>query len=57
MILFETDKKPLLYLLDQIDNRDLALPDFARSYADRAPKRRLPRLVARNVKRCEAGRG
>lgn len=32
MILFETDKKPLLYLLDQIDNRDLALPDFQRSF-------------------------
>jgi hypothetical protein len=26
MILFETDKKPLTYLLDQIENRDVALP-------------------------------
>lgn len=32
MILFETDKKPLTYLLDQIENRDLALPDFQRSF-------------------------
>jgi len=27
---FETDKRDLLYLLDQIHNRDLALPDFQR---------------------------
>ncbi|MQA05209.1 MAG: DUF262 domain-containing protein [Streptosporangiales bacterium] len=32
MILFETDKKPLTYFLDQIENRDLALPDFQRSF-------------------------
>jgi hypothetical protein len=32
MILFETDKKPLTYLLDQIENRDVALPDFQRSF-------------------------
>jgi predicted transport protein len=32
MILFETDKKPLTYFLDQIHNRDLALPDFQRSF-------------------------
>lgn len=32
MILFETDKKPLTYLLDRIQNRDLALPDFQRSF-------------------------
>jgi hypothetical protein len=29
---FETDKRDLLYLLDQIHNRDLALPDFQRSF-------------------------
>ena len=32
MILFETDKKPLTFLLDQIENRVLALPDFQRSF-------------------------
>lgn len=32
MILFETDKKPLTFLLDKIENRDLALPDFQRSF-------------------------
>lgn len=32
MILFETDKKPLTFLLDQIENRYLALPDFQRSF-------------------------
>lgn len=32
MIIFETDKKPLTYFLDQIENRDLALPDFQRSF-------------------------
>jgi len=32
VILFETDKKPLTFLLDQIENRDLALPDFQRSF-------------------------
>jgi len=29
---FETDKRKLLYLLEQIANRDLALPDFQRSF-------------------------
>lgn len=29
---FATDKQPLLYLLDQIDNRQLALPDFQRTF-------------------------
>jgi len=29
---FETDKRNLLYLLDQIGHRDLALPDFQRSF-------------------------
>ena len=29
---FETDKRDLLYLLDQIHNQDLALPDFQRSF-------------------------
>jgi hypothetical protein len=29
---FETDKSDLLYILDQIGNRDLALPDFQRSF-------------------------
>ncbi len=32
MILFETDKKPLTFLLDKIENRELALPDFQRSF-------------------------
>ena len=32
MILFDTDKKPLTFLLDQIENRYLALPDFQRSF-------------------------
>lgn len=32
MIHFETDKKPLLFLLDSIENRALALPDFQRSF-------------------------
>jgi Protein of unknown function DUF262 len=32
VILFETDKKPLTFLLDQIENRELALPDFQRSF-------------------------
>ena len=29
---FDTDKKPLTFLLDQIENRELALPDFQRSF-------------------------
>ncbi len=32
MILFETDKRPLTFLLDQVDQGDLALPDFQRSF-------------------------
>jgi hypothetical protein len=32
MILFETDKKPLTFLLDQIEQRELSLPDFQRSF-------------------------
>lgn len=32
MIQFQADKKPLLFLLDQIHNRQLALPDFQRSF-------------------------
>jgi hypothetical protein len=32
MILFETDKKPLTFLLDQVDQRELSLPDFQRSF-------------------------
>lgn len=32
MIHFETDKKPLTFLLDMIENRHLALPDFQRSF-------------------------
>jgi hypothetical protein len=31
-LLFEADKKPLTFLLDQIQNRELALPDFQRSF-------------------------
>lgn len=30
--LFDSDKKPLTFLLDQIENRELALPDFQRSF-------------------------
>lgn len=32
MTLFETDKKPLTFLLDQIQNGEVALPDFQRSF-------------------------
>jgi hypothetical protein len=32
MTLFETDKKRLTYLLDQIEPGDLAIPDFQRSF-------------------------
>ena len=32
MILFETDKRPLTFLLDQVDQGQLALPDFQRSF-------------------------
>lgn len=32
MTSFDTDKKHLTFLLDQIDNRDLALPDFQRDF-------------------------
>jgi uncharacterized protein with ParB-like and HNH nuclease domain len=32
VILFETDKRPLTYLLDQVDQGELALPDFQRSF-------------------------
>jgi hypothetical protein len=32
MILFETDKRPLTYLLDQVEQGELALPDFQRSF-------------------------
>lgn len=32
MTIFETEKKPLTFLLDQIENRELALPDFQRSF-------------------------
>lgn len=32
MILFETDKRPLTYMLDQVDQAQLALPDFQRSF-------------------------
>lgn len=31
-MLFETDKKPLTFLLDQVQERALALPDFQRSF-------------------------
>ena len=31
MFLFETDKRPLTFLLDQVDQGDLALPDFQRA--------------------------
>jgi hypothetical protein len=32
VILFETDKRPLTYLLDQVHQGELALPDFQRSF-------------------------
>lgn len=32
MIVFEADKKPLHFLLDQVDQRQVALPDFQRSF-------------------------
>lgn len=32
MILFETDKRPMTYMLDQVDQGQLALPDFQRSF-------------------------
>jgi len=32
VILFETDKRPLTFLLDQVDQGELALPDFQRSF-------------------------
>ncbi|HEV2068609.1 MAG TPA: DUF262 domain-containing protein [Acidimicrobiales bacterium] len=32
MILFETDKRPLTFLLDQVEQGQLALPDFQRSF-------------------------
>lgn len=32
VILFETDKRPLTYLLDQVNQGELALPDFQRSF-------------------------
>jgi hypothetical protein len=32
VILFETDKRPLTFLLDQVDQGQLALPDFQRSF-------------------------
>ena len=39
---FETDKLKLLYLLEQVKNRDLALPDFQRSFVwDAAATREL----------------
>lgn len=39
---FETDKRNLLYFLEQIGNRDLALPDFQRSFVwDSADTREL----------------
>jgi len=45
---FETDKRDLLYLLDQIGNRDLALPDFQRSFVwDAAATRELIASIIR----------
>jgi len=32
LIEFDTDKKRLLFVLDTIENRQLALPDFQRSF-------------------------
>jgi hypothetical protein len=49
VILFETDKKPLTFLLDQIENRYLALPDFQRSFVwDPAATRELVVSIIRS---------
>jgi hypothetical protein len=46
---FESDKRDLLYLLDQVHNRDLALPDFQRSFVwDAAATRELIVSIARS---------
>lgn len=43
-----TDKQPLTYLLDKIQNRELALPDFQRSFVwDPAATRELIASIAR----------
>lgn len=49
MIQFTADKKPLTFLLDQIDNRDLALPDFQRSFVwDPGATRELVASIVRS---------
>lgn len=40
MIDFEADKKPLVFLLDQIEQREIALPDFQRSFVWDPPETR-----------------
>lgn len=45
---FDADPKPLIFLLDQIHNRDLALPDFQRSFVwDPGATRELLVSIAR----------
>lgn len=53
MILFETDKRPLTYLLDQVDQGELALPDFQRSFVWEANATR--ELIASIVASYPAG--
>lgn len=48
MIEFTADKKPLTFILDQVHNRDLALPDFQRSFVwDPAATRELVASILR----------
>jgi hypothetical protein len=53
MILFETDKKPLTFLLDQIEHCELSVPDFQRSFVWDANATR--ELVASVVQSFPAG--
>lgn len=53
MIHFETDKKPLTFLLDQIEQGELSLPDFQRSFVWDAGATR--ELVASVVQSFPAG--
>jgi hypothetical protein len=53
MIQFETDKKRLTFLLDQIEHRELAVPDFQRSFVWDANATR--ELVASIVQSFPAG--
>jgi len=49
VIQFTSDQKPLTFLLDQVDNRDLALPDFQRSFVwDPGATRELVASIVRS---------